>query len=103
MDLTFWQVFFLKIILGSAVAFGLAWFTPEKASAYGRGMLGSMAVVFLPSCVPMFQPDPVASNRAAEDFFWTLFLLFGAWVVGAVTAISIARLIKWKDERPPFF
>lgn len=101
MAFTFWQVFALKILLGSTLAFGVAWFRRGRASAYGLGLLGSLFVVLLPSCMPMFQSDPVAANRAAEEFFWTMFPLFGAWITGAVIAIGIARLVRWKEERPP--
>ena len=97
MAFTFWQIFAAKIVFGSILAFCLAWFTRDKSSAYRRGWLVSLLVVLVPSCVPMFQSDPIAANRVAEEFFWTLVPLLGAWLVGVAIAIEVARIIRWKE------
>ena len=97
MAFTFWQIFAAKIVIGSTLAFGLAWCTRDKSSAYRRGWLVSLLVVLVPGCVPMFQSDPVGANRAAEEFFWTIVPLVGAWLVGAAIAIEVARIVRWKE------
>lgn len=97
MDFTFWQMFGSKIVLGSIVAFGLAWCTRDKWNAYRRGLLASVLVLLVPSCVPMFQSDPIAANGAAEEFFWIMVPLLRHGLVGAVIAIWIARIVRWKE------
>ena len=69
MALTFWQLFALKIIVATALAFCLAWRTKDAQRAYQRAVLGSLLVVFVPSCAPLFQSNPVYANQAAEEFF----------------------------------
>lgn len=97
MTLSFWQLFGVKVLLGAIVAFGLAWFTQSKSRASLRGLFGSLFVVITPGCAPMFQSDPIASNRAAEEFFWTLIPLLAAWLVSAAIAIALARISRWKE------
>lgn len=95
--LTFWQIFGLQIGLGAAVAFAMGWRTHETRLAYKRGMMGSYLVVFLPGCVPMCQSDPIAANRAADSFFWTMLPALPAWLFSAVMALALSRMIKWKE------
>ena len=86
-----------KILIGSAVAFAFAWFTRNKETAYKRGFCGSLLVVLVPSCVPMFQSNPVSANRAAEEFFWTMVPLLITWMICAAVAIKFARIFRWKE------
>jgi hypothetical protein len=65
MELTFWQLFSLKMGLGFVIAFSLGWWTSNKSRAYKLGLLGSFLAVLLPGCVTMYQANPVEANRAA--------------------------------------
>jgi hypothetical protein len=86
-----------RLLIGSAVAFAFAWFTRKKESAYMRGFLGSLFVVLVPGCVPMYQSNPVSANRAAEEFFWTFIPLLVSWMFCAAVAIGFARIFRWKE------
>ena len=97
MAFSFWQIFGAKILFGSAIAFALAWCIRSKSSAYQYGLIGSLLVVLVPSCVPMYQSDPPAANRAAEEFFWIMVPLLGAWLVGAFIGMRFARVVRWKE------
>lgn len=97
MALVSWQIFAAKIVIGSTLAFALAWCTRDRSSAYRRGWQWSLLVVLVPSCVPLFQSDPVGANRAAEEFAWTMVPLLGAWLVGVAIAIEVARIVRWKE------
>ena len=97
MELSFWQLFAVKLVLASIVAFGFAWFIRSQSNAYLLGLFSALLVVFIPSCSPMFQSEPVAANEAATGFFWTLAPQIVSWLVTAVIAIAFARMIRWKE------
>lgn len=97
MALTFWQLFAAKIVLGSTLAFAIAWCTKDRSSAYRRGWQWSLLVVLVSGCVPLLQSTAVSANRAADEFFWTLVPLLGAWLVGVAIAVEVARIVRWKE------
>lgn len=92
-----WQFLAIKLVLGSILAFGFAWFIRSNSVAYLLGLFSALLVVVIPSCAPIFQSNPIAANRAAEDFFWISLPLLLAWLVSAVIAIGFARIIRWKE------
>ena len=96
-NLDFWQLFALKITLGFTLAFAIAWGVKDRSNAYRLGWQLSLLVVLVPSCVPMFQSSSVNAIGAADEFFWTMIPLLGAWLVSVAVAIEIARIVKWKE------
>ena len=96
-NLDFWHLFALKITLGFTLAFAIAWGVKDRSNAYRLGWQLSLLVVFVPSCMPMLQSNSVSANRAADEFFWTMIPLLGAWLVSVAIAIEVARIVRWKE------
>jgi hypothetical protein len=97
MDLPFWQLLAVKLVLGSILAFGFAWFIRSQSVAYLLGLFSGLLVVVIPSCAPIFQSSPIAANEAGEKFFWISLPLLLAWLVSTVIVIGFARMIRWKE------
>lgn len=96
-DLDFRQLFALKITLGFTLAFAIAWGVKDRSNAHRLGWQPSLLVVLVPSCVPKFQSNSASANRAADEFFWTMIPLLGAWLVSVAVAIEVARIVRWKE------
>jgi hypothetical protein len=89
----FWGTFGIAV----AVAFVIGWREQQKSVAYSKALYAGTAIVFLPSCIPMFVQNPVEANHAAESFFWML-PLYLLWFVAGPVAVAYARLLKSGDN-----
>jgi hypothetical protein len=94
--LTLMQIHFSFIaILAAALvlSFVAAWFAKTEVLAYLGGLGIGFVLLFGPSCIGMFDQNPVQANLAAESFFWGIPLLLG-WAVLGVIAVSLARKLR---------
>ncbi len=90
------QAFWVYFGIAVAVAFMFGWREQRKSVAYMKALFAGTAILFVPSCVPMFVQNPVEANRAAESFFWAL-PLFLLWFVAGPVSVKFARLLKNGD------
>lgn len=89
----FWTCFGIAVL----VAFVFGWYEKRKSVAYLKALCAGSAILFLPSCIPMYVDDPVEANRAAESFFWAL-PLFLLWFIAGPVSVAYARLLKSGDN-----
>ncbi len=94
LNLTIWQILATATLISFFLAFVISICIRDELLAYKRGLLWSFLVLFVPSCVPMWQSDVVKANNAATEFFMLMIPVSFVWLIGSTCGVFISRLIK---------
>ena len=85
------------IVLALMAAFAIGWSVDTVRVAHHKALYAGSAIVFLPSCVPMFVGGPVEENFAAEQFFWNL-PVYAGWFIAGPATVALARHIRGRSQ-----